>query len=116
MNYYLFAVLCMLGVIAILGFFSLVIYLSGMIMGSVKEKESGEEMRDIRIGEGKGEKKESEMKTMGAAEDEEEELRKIAAIAAVTAMVESIKSPKSRMPERTKRKARYPSPWMMVRE
>ncbi|MDY6984969.1 MAG: hypothetical protein SVE93_00970 [Candidatus Thermoplasmatota archaeon] len=113
MNYYLFAVLCMFGVIAILGFFSFVIYLSGMIMGSVKEKKSGEETREIRIGEGEGERKEPEMKTM-ATEDAEEELKKVAAIAAVVAMAEG--EQKEKMPEKRKREARYPSPWMVVRE
>ncbi len=116
MNYYLFAVLCMLGVIAILGFFSLIIYLSGRIMVSVKERGSGEGRRETGKEEGKreGEKKGTEMKT-AATEDTEEELRKIAAIAAVTAMVDSSKSPESRTSER-RRKARYPSPWMVVRE
>lgn len=107
MNYYLFAVLCMLGVIAILGFFSLVIYLSGRILGSVKKRESEEETKEIRKEERKG----SEMK---AAEDAEEELRKIAAIAAVVAMAEG--GQREKIPERRKRKARYPSPWMVVGE
>jgi len=106
----------MVGVIAILGFFSIVIYLSGLIMGSVGEKESGEETGR----EGEREKKESVIKTARATEGEmEEELKKVAAIAAVTAMLESSKAvpQKSSVSERRReRKARYPSPWMMVRE
>jgi len=113
MNYYLFAILCMVGVIALLGFFSLVIYLSGMIFrfnkgkGTEKKEEPGEVVAETK-----------------GVEDSEEELRKIAAIAAVVAMVDGEQKVKEKVKERSKenervrrkREARYPSPWMVVRE
>jgi Na+-transporting methylmalonyl-CoA/oxaloacetate decarboxylase gamma subunit len=68
MNYYLFAVECMAGVMAMLGFFSLLIYLSGFVLGRGKPVE---------------EKKEESLPDAAASEDEE--LKKVAAIAAVVA-------------------------------
>jgi Na+-transporting methylmalonyl-CoA/oxaloacetate decarboxylase gamma subunit len=68
MNYYLFAVECMAGVIAMLGFFSLLIYLSGFVLGRGKTT---------------AEKEEESQSNAGA--NEEEELKKVAAIAAVVA-------------------------------
>jgi hypothetical protein len=127
MNDYLFAFVCMLGVMAILGFFSLVIYASGIILSSSKGKDKGKEKGETEKGEiERGEEKKeaavSEAGSRGAIGDSaDEELKKVAAIAAVIAMAESGAQVKAKTPVSESRKnrgirARYPSPWALVRE
>jgi len=111
MNDYLFALVCMVGVIAILGFFSIVIHLSGLFFSRSEKSEN----------ESSGSEVEAEMgeKTGQKGSGNEEELRKVAAVAAVVAMLKG--QGKAGAPSAIKRarpvsQKRYPSPWMQVRE
>jgi len=111
MNDYLFALVCVVGVIVILGFFSIVIYLSGLFFSRSEKSDnesSGSEV-EAKMGEKTG------LKESGS----EEELRKVAVVAAVVAMLKE--QGKAGAPSMIKRarsasQKRYPSPWMQVRE